>query len=167
MGFTKQKQNKIFFVVPPKIESRLTSTTLTKMASTQLEGQNYQYYFVENDDQGRKFSEWAVLFGRGHIFIEDYSRRTRISLKYPHGKYEKQGVIEGKNTVCRGAEIRTKYATLSVYVHEYTDQRQPGGTIDLVANDATTSIEVPYNLVLNIMKFMAGSIDVDGVIMAN
>jgi len=135
----------------------------------QVEGQNYQYYFVENDDQGKKFSEWAVLFGKGHIFIEDYIQRTKISFKYPSGKYEKQEVIEGKNTVCRGAEIRTKYVTLSVYVHEYSipSSKSPVGNIDLVANDATTSLEIPYKLALNIMKFMAGSIDVDGVIMAN
>jgi hypothetical protein len=127
------------------------------------EKQNYQYYFVENDEQGKRLSEWAVLFGKGHISIEDYARRTRISLKYPHGIYEKQEVIESKTTICRGAEIRTKYVTLSVYVHEYTDQRPTGGNIDVVANGASTSVQIPYKLALAIMKFMAGSVDVDGV----
>jgi hypothetical protein len=126
---------------------------------------NYQYYFVENDEQGNRISEWAVLFGKGHIFIEDYARHTRISLKYPDGKFEKQEVIEGKSTTCRGAEIRTKHVTLSTYVHEYAvpSDRNPVGNIDLVANGASTSIQIPYKLALAIMKFMAGSVDVDGV----
>ena len=129
------------------------------------DSQNYQYYFVENDEQGKRLSEWAVLFGKGHISIEDYARCTRIYLKYPDGHYEKQEVIEGKSTTCRGAEIRTKYVTLSVYVHEYAvpSDRSPVGNIDVVANGASTSIQVPYKLALAIMKFMAGSIDVDGV----
>ena len=137
-----------------------------EMRSTAVESQNYQYYFVENDEHGRKISEWAVMFGNGHISIEDYDRHTKIAFKYPDGKFEKQETIEGRYTVCRGAEIKTKDATLSVYLHEYfvPSNKRSVGNLDLVANGATTSIEIPYKLAINIMNFMAGSVDVVGVL---
>ena len=129
---------------------------------------SFQYYFVENEKSGKNATQWGIFFSTTQISIEDFAKKTKICMKFVEGekwKYKELDNIETTFTRCKGAEITATNFTLSVYVHEFKKpaNHPPEGTLDLVMNSTTTSISLPYKLALNIMKFMSGSRDVEGV----
>ena len=129
---------------------------------------SFQYYFVENEKSGKNATQWGIFFSTTQISIEDFARKTKICMKFVEGEkteYRDLDVIEGTYTLCKGGEIMARNFTLSVYVHYFKnpENQAPQGTLDLVTNSTTTSIDLPYKLALNIIKFMSGSTEVEGV----
>jgi len=129
---------------------------------------SFQYYFVENEKSGKSAEQWGIFFSTTQISIEDFAKKTKICMKFVEGEkteYRDLDIIEGTYTLCKGGEIAASKFTLSVYVHYFKnpENQPPQGTLDLVTNSTTTSIDLPYKLALNIIKFMSGSTDVEGV----
>jgi len=119
-------------------------------------------YFVENNPDGTKKSHWGYMFSKDTIIIQDYISHHEISINLSANNswtYTTPKTIETKNSFCRGIEISSQDYTMSIYVHDpkILDDVITTANLDLVCNNATTRLRIPYKLAIALMKIMASS----------
>ena len=140
---------------------------------------NFQFTFIDKRElRKRHHQEWNVFFTQGFISIHNVSKNTRIRVNFPeedHWVHEKRESEWRDGGICRGAEIKTNHFTLTADVREYIDSDNPEfdpdyhtegeneGYLELVSKNSTINMEIPYKLATNLIKFMGGSTDLDGV----
>jgi hypothetical protein len=131
---------------------------------------SFQFTFIDKSLAQRKgYKEWHVFFSQGFISISDYSTDTRIKISFPeedHWVYQEREVEWRGDGLCRGSEIKTCDFNLRVDVREYDDSDEEGmadGFLELNTKIGYISILIPYKLALILMKFMAGSTDLEGI----
>jgi len=139
---------------------------------------SFQFTFIDKSGLRKKNRpEWHVFFAQGFISIQNYSNQTRIKVTFPeedHWIYEEREAGWNNGGLCRGAEIKTKDFTLTADVREHQDSDDPDfsphdvggdneGYLDLDTKIGHISISIPYKLALNLIKFMAGSTDLEGI----
>ena len=139
---------------------------------------NFQCTFIDKSGLRKKNRpEWHMFFTQGFISIQNYSNQTRIKVNFPeedHWVYEERETAPRDGSYFRGAEIKTKDFTLTADVREYLDAEDPEfdpeydeegeneGYLELDTKIGYISISIPYKLALNLIKFMAGSTDLEG-----
>jgi len=132
--------------------------------------QNGSFEFDFSDDNT---GEWHVAFAQGIVAVCNHSGSTRFSVIYPKedhwtytGKFSREE--DGDRMYCAfmGAQIKNDHFTLAVSLQveecePYDDKAE--ALLQLDTNSVSVEVFIPGKLGFQLMCFMAGSTNLDGV----